>query len=69
MRMYLLDVMTSPIEDFIFVISDNMLFIALLLIACLVISSILFTVFVTKKHKKRDNNEKDYQNSNEDMEE
>ena len=51
MKFNLLDVAVSPVDSLLYVIEDNVPFITVLLLFFIVLSSVLFTVFVVKKHK------------------
>lgn len=69
MKAYSLDMMVTPVEKFIFALDDDITGIVLLLIAFLVVSSILVTVFVIKKHPKEKDTEEYQSNSDENTEE
>ncbi len=69
MKAYSLDIMVSPVEELLFALDDNRTGIALLLVAFLVVSSILVTVFVIKKHPKEKDNEEYQSDSDEKTEE
>ena len=71
MNLFLLDVIAIPlpVEELIFHVENNKGFLFVLLIVLLVISMVIFNVFVLKKTGKRNENEDVDENNAEEKEE